>query len=553
MIAATLDHIWQSTLFAGCMGLLTLTLRDNSASIRYWLWFAASVKFLVPLSVLIAASGHPILPLPETVSGPLVVDAVLQLSQPFSAASPARAMTPETVLNVNTILPTIWAAGFAAVMTMWLVRWSRINAAIRSAKPLSPTSPIPVPVKTSSSVMEPGLVGLWRPSILLPAGIETRLSKREMDTIFAHELCHMRRFDNLTAAIHMLVEASFWFYPLVWWLGARLIAEREHACDESVLASGRDPQTYAEGILKVCRFYLQSKLACASGVSGADLKKRVEAIMTHRPATRLSLARKSLLATSAAVAIALPVCAGLMAPNHAVAQPQNGNAALPDTSDVIAQRLAEQRKPRTVVPLDPRAFDQFVGYYQLDPSLVFTITRDGDHFFTRLTGQDNVEIYSESANKFFATVVAAQLSFVTDARGRATELVLHQGGMERHARRIDEAEAKTLEGAMAARIANKTPSPGTEASLRRFIDSMQSGQPNYEEMTPQLAAANRSQVSRTGPLMQSFGALKSLTFRTVNAQGMDVYDAVFEQASVEFVIAPLTSDGKVTARAWHKL
>jgi beta-lactamase regulating signal transducer with metallopeptidase domain len=553
MIAATLDHIWQSSLFAGCMGLLTLTLRDNSASIRYWLWFAASVKFLVPLSVLIAASGHPILPLPETVSGPLVVDAVLQLSQPFSAASPARAMTPETVLNVNTILPTIWAAGFAAVMTMWLVRWSRINAAIRSAKPLSPTSPIPVPVKTSSSVMEPGLVGLWRPSILLPAGIETRLSKREMDTIFAHELCHMRRFDNLTAAIHMLVEASFWFYPLVWWLGARLIAEREHACDESVLASGRDPQTYAEGILKVCRFYLQSKLACASGVSGADLKKRVEAIMTHRPATRLSLARKSLLATSAAVAIALPVCAGLMAPNHAVAQPQNGNAALPDTSDVIAQRLAEQRKPRTVVPLDPRAFDQFVGYYQLDPSLVFTITRDGDHFFTRLTGQDNVEIYSESANKFFATVVAAQLSFVTDARGRATELVLHQGGMERHARRIDEAEAKTLEGAMAARIANKTPSPGTEASLRRFIDSMQSGQPNYEEMTPQLAAANRSQVSRTGPLMQSFGALKSLTFRTVNAQGMDVYDAVFEQASVEFVIAPLTSDGKVTARAWHKL
>jgi bla regulator protein blaR1 len=290
MIAATLDHIWQSSLFAGCMGLLTLTLRDNSASIRYWLWFAASVKFLVPLSVLIAASGHPILPLPETVSGPLVVDAVLQLSQPFSAASPARAMTPETVLNVNTILPTIWAAGFAAVMTMWLVRWSRINAAIRSAKPLSPTSPIPVPVKTSSSVMEPGLVGLWRPSILLPAGIETRLSKREMDTIFAHELCHMRRFDNLTAAIHMLVEASFWFYPLVWWLGARLIAEREHACDESVLASGRDPQTYAEGILKVCRFYLQSKLACASGVSGADLKKRVEAIMTHRPATSITVA-----------------------------------------------------------------------------------------------------------------------------------------------------------------------------------------------------------------------------------------------------------------------
>ena len=72
-------------------------------------------------------------------------------------------------------------------------------------------------------------------------------------------------------------------------------------------------------------------------------------------------------------------------------------------------------------------------------------------------------------------------------------------------------------------------------------------------MPPPLAAANRLQVSRTGPLMKSFGALQSLTFRTMNAQGMDVYDAIFEQARVEFLIALLTSDGKVTARAWHKL
>jgi hypothetical protein len=53
--------------------------------------------------------------------------------------------------------------------------------------------------------------------------------------------------------------------------------------------------------------------------------------------------------------------------------------------------------------------------------------------------------------------------------------------------------------------------------------------------------------------MKSFGALQSLTFRTVNAQGMDVYDAIFEQARVEFSIGPLTSDGKVTVRAWRKL
>jgi hypothetical protein len=112
---------------------------------------------------------------------------------------------------------------------------------------------------------------------------------------------------------------------------------------------------------------------------------------------------------------------------------------------------------------------------------------------------------------------------------------------------------KKLEATREARIANKAPSPGTEESLRRFIIRCKGGQPNYDEMAAPLAAANRSQVSRTGPLMKSFGALQSLTFRTVNAQGMDVYDAVFEQGHVEFSIAPLTSDGKVTARGWHKL
>jgi hypothetical protein len=55
------------------------------------------------------------------------------------------------------------------------------------------------------------------------------------------------------------------------------------------------------------------------------------------------------------------------------------------------------------------------------------------------------------------------------------------------------------------------------------------------------------------PLMKSFGVLESLTFRTVDAQGMDVYDAVFEQARAEFGIAPLTSEGKVAVHRWHKL
>jgi len=118
-------------------------------------------------------------------------------------------------------------------------------------------------VAASSSLLEPGLVGILRPVVLLPDGLMARLSEPERDSILAHELGHLRRGDNVTAAIHMAVETLFWFWPPVWLIGARLIAERERACDESVLAQGHDPEVYAESILKVCKFCIQSPLACA--------------------------------------------------------------------------------------------------------------------------------------------------------------------------------------------------------------------------------------------------------------------------------------------------
>jgi beta-lactamase regulating signal transducer with metallopeptidase domain len=51
----------------------------------------------------------------------------------------------------------------------------------------------------------------------------------------------------------MLVEAVFWFHPLVWWIGARLLEERERACDEEVLRKTGDPAAYADAILMVCK------------------------------------------------------------------------------------------------------------------------------------------------------------------------------------------------------------------------------------------------------------------------------------------------------------
>ena len=121
-----------------------------------------------------------------------------------------------------------------------------------------------------------------------PRRIAERLGDEQVEAILAHELSHVRRRDNLAAALHMIVQALFWFHPLVWWVGARLVDERERACDEEVIRLGSEPQVYAESILKTCELYVESRLVCVAGVTGSDLKQRIEAIMSDDARRALS-------------------------------------------------------------------------------------------------------------------------------------------------------------------------------------------------------------------------------------------------------------------------
>ena len=114
--------------------------------------------------------------------------------------------------------------------------------AVRRAAPL-PLA-LPVPVKSSNTMIAPGVFGIFRPVLVMPEGIADRLPPAQLDAIIAHELCHVRHRDNLAAAIHMFVEAIFWFHPLVWWLGARIVEERERACVEEVLQLGDEARRF---------------------------------------------------------------------------------------------------------------------------------------------------------------------------------------------------------------------------------------------------------------------------------------------------------------------
>jgi uncharacterized protein (TIGR03435 family) len=319
------NHLWQSTVFAAAVWLLSLALRKNYAHSRFRLWMLASVKFLVPFSLLIALGAH----LSPKAAPPLVQpDFTLfanEFAQPFPQANvsthpelpvaakapgPRPSVAPRRFSLWPQILLGLWAGGTLLLAGRWLRRWRAMRRIVRAASPLAPVAG--VPVLSSAGVLEPGVFGILRPLLLLPHDIFDRLTPPQLAAIVEHEMCHVRRRDNLLATIHMVVEAVFWFFPVVWWIGARLIEERERACDEAVLAAHNDSETYAEGILKVCKSYVESPLACISGVTGSNLKARIVRIMSKQTARNLDLRRKLLLGLSGAAAIALPLTIGLI-------------------------------------------------------------------------------------------------------------------------------------------------------------------------------------------------------------------------------------------------
>jgi len=369
------NHLWQSTIVAAIAWLLVLSLRNNHARTRYWVWMIASVKFLFPFSLFIAAGEalRPTAAIP--MKSPALAAAMEQIAQPFpqtqSFAATGAAVASHSSNIVPLLLLAVWAFRSCIVAFSWWRKWRQIRAAVRAASPAA--IPAGVPVLWASSLLEPGVVGILRPVMVLPEGIRNRLTSAQLDAIVAHEMCHVRRRDNLTFAIHMVVETLFWFHPLVWWIRARLVEERELACDESVLQAGNEAEVYAEGILNVCKFYVESPLTCVSGVSGSDLKKRIIRIMSERVASQLGMCRKILLAAACFVVIATPTAIGIFhagqtavlaraqAASAMATAPLLGADGEPLTFDVVSVR--EDKSIPT--PQDPPQFGPTADGYVL--------------------------------------------------------------------------------------------------------------------------------------------------------------------------------------------
>ena len=343
------EHVLQSSVCAGLAALLALALARAPATTRHSIWLLASLKFLLPLSFLVALGEYiGARALSAQVGEVSIAIRWLDFSWLAWGASfaSARSILPDAGAWFWTIaLTAAWATGAAIVAQRRWRDWVRVRAVVRGATPLVTGREVQMlrrvadslpnergrraaarlrVVQTASKV-EPGVFGIGAPVLLWSQRLSAQLTDAELQAVLAHELCHVERRDNLIALAQATVEILFWFNPIVWWLGSRLVSEREKACDEEVVAMGNDERSYAEAILKVCGFCLQPASTFVAGVKSADLSQRIIRIMTPAPCPPRWLARVSVAAATACV-LGVPLAAGVAEPRRGATPGQTGAA-----------------------------------------------------------------------------------------------------------------------------------------------------------------------------------------------------------------------------------
>jgi beta-lactamase regulating signal transducer with metallopeptidase domain len=340
------NHLWQATLFSllafGAAALLTRA----PARARYFVWLVAMTKFALPSALLFfLAAGTGLdphsLPLRElrAESGALAVSPLLSpvthtSPSPLSAEQAARETGPSDSTKaepsrggggrVSGLLACLWLAGCAVLALSWFRKSRGLSSLLKKGVEVTSGREAEalrrvrswfgmrrsVRLIVTPAVSEPGVWGVWRPVVVLPEGVSEGLDDDELEAVFMHELSHIERWDNLAGNFQRALCCVFWFHPVVWMIDRRLLAEREQACDDLVVRRGGANEVYANGIAKVCRYCMGWEVAGLAKVTGSDIKKRVERIITRRAGQRMSLPQATILAALSVGALTISLAAG---------------------------------------------------------------------------------------------------------------------------------------------------------------------------------------------------------------------------------------------------
>lgn len=185
----------------------------------------------------------------------------------------------------------------------------------------------------------------------------------------------------------------------------------------------------------------------------------------------------------------------------------------------------------------PTDISRYVGEYEFLTVTVLKIgLRDGQ-LTAAYPGSRPLSLTRTSGREFRFGRVDAYLRFATDARGGVIGVVLQQNGVATEAPRIDTQRALAIDSLIRERVREQVPAPDSKAALRQLIDGIESGEPNYAALSPQVAAGTRAMLTQLQATMRPYGALRSIEFRGVDPHGWDQYLVRFDRGSASWQVA----------------
>ncbi len=179
----------------------------------------------------------------------------------------------------------------------------------------------PVQLLISAKAHAPMVIGFLKPVILMPAAAIAQLNTEQLETILLHELAHIKRNDYLANILQSVVETILFFNPFTWLISAITRREREHCCDDLVLAHTSEPLFYATALATLATNpAAHPALAVAATGQPNYLFNRIKRIMEMRknPFSYSRMAAAILIITAITGSIAM------MSP--AFAQPKKNKA-----------------------------------------------------------------------------------------------------------------------------------------------------------------------------------------------------------------------------------
>jgi beta-lactamase regulating signal transducer with metallopeptidase domain len=233
-------------------------LRRGPAAARHQLWTLGVIGALVlPVLCWLVPSLTPSAATVSTASSSsFVANAVLVTAGAVPAAAP----------TWPAWLALVWAAGTFVVAVRLVRGHLAARRLVRTAVPSTVETwsvalreaaasiglDDTIELRRSETIGSPMTIGVVRPRVLLPAAADAWSAER-LRAVLVHELGHVRRRDTLVQLAAQIGTALYWWNPLAWMAARRLRIEREHACDDLVLAAGIRPSSYAGDLLDVAR------------------------------------------------------------------------------------------------------------------------------------------------------------------------------------------------------------------------------------------------------------------------------------------------------------